>query len=417
MEISQTVRIRPPRSASDGVVLLSRLDRVARKAGADGFGVCDVAPFEDVAVEMTRRVADGSSADLQFTYRDPSVATDVRRTFPWAQRLVVLASAYVPEAGSPGPAAPGSGRIARFATRDHYLALRHALDEVVGTLTSAGHRAESLSDDNRLVDRAAAVRAGVGWWGKSTLVLAPGHGPWMLLGSVVTDAVLDVSPPMRRDCGTCDACLPACPTGAIVAPGVLDARRCLARWAQAPGVIPAGMREPMGDRIYGCDDCLTACPPGLRALSTVQEEAGRVDLVELLGTPDRVLLERYGHFYLPGRSPMILRRNAIVALGNSVGRGGDGAATACIVLGGYLGHQHWSLRLHAAWSLGVIGGRPAAALLEAAMPAESDVRVRDAIVAALTTIGATGAVTGVAAPAGDTTGTSPEIPNGSVGGN
>ena len=134
-----------------------------------------------------------------------------------------------------------------------------------GCWQAAGHRAAVLCDDSRLVDRAAAVRAGVGWWGKSTMVLAPGHGPWLLLGSVVTDASLPPDTPMARDCGTCAACLPACPTGALVAPGVLDARRCLAALAQSPGAIPREFRRAMGDRLYGCDDCLEACPPGQRA--------------------------------------------------------------------------------------------------------------------------------------------------------
>ncbi len=382
METSQTVNIAPPGRPTENAALASRLERVARRTGADGFGVCDAAPFADVRAEMSRRMDEGSHAGLHFTYGDPATATDVRRSFPWAQRMVVLASTYVTASGSPGPAAEGTGRIARFATVDHYRGLRTALDAVVASLESAGHRAVALSDDNRLVDRAAAVRAGVGWWGRSTLVLAPGHGPWLLLGSVVTDAPLAPTPPMKRDCGSCDACIPACPTGAIVAPGVLDARRCLARWAQAPGVIPVDMRAPMGDRVYGCDECLSACPPGHRALASSDAETGRIDLFALLGAADRTLLHRYRHFYLPGRNPVVLRRNAIVALANTA----DPAAPdprLLPVLGGYLGHPHWSLRLHAAWALGTVGGPAAHSLLVAAADQEEDVRVKDEIDAAL----------------------------------
>ena len=146
----------------------------------------------------------------------------------------------------PGTARPGTARIARFATRDHYEPLRHALHEVAQVLFDSGFRAEVLVDDSRLVDRAAAVRAGVGWSGRSTLVLVPGAGPWVLLGSVITDADLEPSAEMRRGCGTCTACIPACPTGAIIAPGVLDAVAASPRSCR----VPAGFR-PRSDRGWG----------------------------------------------------------------------------------------------------------------------------------------------------------------------
>lgn len=327
--------------------LTKRLRDRAAELGSAGFGVCGVEPFTDTAAEMRRRVEEGSHASLTFTYNDIEVAADIRRSFPWAVRLVVVAWPYLPAAGSPGSERPGTGRVARFATDDHYRGLRTILDAVAAELVGNGYRAHALSDDNRLVDRAAAVRAGVGWWGKNSMVLAPGHGPWLLLGSVVTDADLDPSSPMMRDCGSCTACLPACPTGALVAPGILDARKCLARWAQAPGIIPRPYRSAMGDRIYGCDDCLEACPPGDRLVRKSGAERGRVDLAALLAASDVDLLRRYGHFYLPRRQAAILRRNALVAMGNT---GGDDADA---ILAGYVGHPDPMLRVHAAWALGV----------------------------------------------------------------
>ncbi|NIP96738.1 MAG: hypothetical protein GWO24_26200, partial [Akkermansiaceae bacterium] len=114
---------------------------------------------------MGRRQEEGLSGRLRFTYTDPAISTDVASSFPWARRLVVAASTYAPAAGSPGPAQPGTGRIARFATENHYLALRAGLEALSDLLVAAGGRTEVLIDDNRLVDRAGAVRAGVGWWG------------------------------------------------------------------------------------------------------------------------------------------------------------------------------------------------------------------------------------------------------------
>jgi len=355
----------------------ARLAAVAAEAGAAGFGICTAEPFLDVRTQLEARKSDGSHAGLTFTYNHPERSTDVRRTFPWAERLVVVAWPYVADAGSPGPAAPGTGRVARFATADHYQGLGAVLSGLNAVLVEHGYRTEVLADDNRLVDRAAAVRAGVGWWGKSTMVLVPGPGPWVLLGSVVTDARLDPTAPMRRDCGTCVACLPACPTGAIIAPGMLDARRCLAHWAQAPGLIPVEFRTAMGDRLYGCDDCLEACPPGVRALKRSSVRSGRVDLTALLAASDDELLAGYAHFYLPGRRPNVLRRNALIALGNVGGPGHLPIVTR------YLGDPDWVLRAHAAWALGAIGGEPARHALVSAATIEADARVRTEIEAAL----------------------------------
>jgi epoxyqueuosine reductase len=333
-------------------------------------------PFPASIATMQRRKEQGLSAGLGFTYVDPETAGDPRRSFPWARSIVVLARSYLPEAGSPGSHRDGTVTIARFATGDRYAPLREALAAIVHDLEASGYRAQQVVDDRRLIDRAAAVRAGVGWWGKSTMVLVPGAGPWVLLGSVVTDAVLVEDHPMARNCGTCTACLPACPTGAIVAPGVLDARLCLASWLQSSGVIPRGLRAAVGDRIYGCDDCLTSCPPGHRLLERSERPEGRVPLLEILGGDDATLLARFENFFIPGRRPRYLRRNAIVAAGN------DGSEDLLAPLVGFLGHPDWLLRAHAAWAVGRFEGPIPVAALDAARTGERDPRVREEVDAA-----------------------------------
>jgi epoxyqueuosine reductase len=342
------------------------LRHIATDAGCAGFGVTTAAEFAEVAATLRERDDAGLSGRRRFTYKNPEQAADVRRSFPWARSIIALSWAYLPEAGSPGSARRGEGRIARFASADHYEGLRAAATQVQTVLADSGHHAEVLVDNDRLVDRAAAVRAGIVWWGKSTMALDPRHGPWLLLGSIVTDAKLECDAPMVRDCGTCDACIPACPTGAIIAPGVLDANRCLAHWLQTAGVFPRELRIPLGDRVYGCDDCLDACPPGHKQLEMPLEIRGRIDLLELLAADDDTLLKRFDHFYLPGRRPRILRRNAILALGNSWHAGADsaGKSAAVAVLAGYLAGSEETLRLHAAWALGRIGGDDAGRHLE-----------------------------------------------------
>lgn len=330
----------------------SKTDLVSagQAAGLAAVGVTSAEPFPAVHGEMQSRLDDGTAGRPRFTYKDPKTATDVRKSFPWARSLVVGAVSYLPEAGTPGPSAPNSGRIARFATADHYETLRRGLTVIAEILIGRGYRAQVLVDDDRLVDRAAAVRGGIAWWGKNTMALAPGYGPWMLLGSVATEADLDADEPMKRDCGTCTACIPACPTGALDAVGRLDATKCISYWAQTRGTIPDDVREHWGDRIYGCDDCLEACPPGSRLLESSSTVDGRLDLLAVLRATDAALLDQFGHFYLPGRKTSTLRRNALLALAAS----GDERAVGPVT--GYLNNPDPVLREQAAWTLGRLGG-------------------------------------------------------------
>lgn len=349
-------------------MLRDRLEEIAIDYGCAGFGVTAADPFEGLAAVMEGRRKAGLASTLAFTYRDPAVASDVRQSFPWAERLVTVGYAYQPDAGT----ADADGavlRIARFADGDAYVGLRAALDALGTHLAEHGHRVEVLADDSRLVDRAAAVRAGVGWWGKSSMVLVPGAGPWVLIGSVVTDAPLGLDTSSDRSCGPCVACIPACPTNAIIADGVVDVRRCLAHLLQAAGLIPIELRAAVGDRLYGCDDCLTACPPGKRVLADAPLVRGPT-IVEILGASDSELLDTYGHFYLPSRRPRILRRNALVAAGN------DRSEYLEPIVIGHLGHPDWLLRAHAAWAVGEFDTEVGRAAVDLALQDEHDGRVR-----------------------------------------
>jgi epoxyqueuosine reductase len=373
MEVGSTPADGDPEPLGAGSTVTSReLAELGIAAGCARVGVCDVEPFDSVRSSLDERRSAGLAGGLGFTFADPATATDVRRSFPWANRLVVAGTAYLPGAGSPGDAAD-SARVARFAVDDAYVPLRSALELIVGRLESNGYRGVVLIDDARLVDRAAAVRAGLGWWGKNTMVLAPGQGPWMLFGSVVTDAMLEVSPAMERGCGACDACLPACPTGALIAPGVLDARRCLAAVLQSPGIIPAHLRVAVGDRLYGCDDCLDACPPGLRLLESSSRLRGRHQLDRLLSAPDDELAAAFGHFYLARAEVDMVRRNALVVAGNV------GGADLVPEVVGYLGHPDPVLRAHAVWAARRLGPDWIEDLLSSLGQVETDQRVLDEI--------------------------------------
>jgi epoxyqueuosine reductase len=324
---------------------------------------------------LEERKAAGLSGGMQFTYRNPARSTDPGRILPGAKVLVVGAWPYSPgpdlaQSAGPGPKGSGpvsprpKGRVARYASKDHYADLRSALGCLADLLNEAGWRTRVVADDNALVDRAAAERAGLGWFGKNSNILLPGQGSWFLLGSVVTDAPLPPGTSIGDGCGSCRRCLTSCPTGALVAPGVLDARKCLAWLLQAAGTFPFEYRAALGDRVYGCDDCQDVCPANRLAAKAWSGAKGgsdgatadqvEVDLLAMLSADGESLLVQYGRWYIPQRDPRYLRRNALIALGN-VADGRDAQVEATLTR--YLDHADDLLRAHAVWAAFRLGRR------------------------------------------------------------
>ena len=348
---------------------VDELRALGHDAGLDAFGVAAAEPFTSTQRDIEARREAGYDAGMAFTFRNPARSTEARATLPGARAIVVGARSYLEDDPPAVPDPSPRGRVARYAWADHYRALRDALSVVRGRLKRAGWRAVVLVDDNALVDREAAYRAGLGWYGKNANLLLPGRGSWFVLGSVVTDAPLPPSESPQPDgCGACHRCLNGCPTGAIVAPGVIDGGRCLAWLVQRPGVFPREFRVALGDRIYGCDDCQEVCPPNRRVVVRPRrEDEGRpparqatVPLLELLAASDAELLDRYGRWYIAGRDPRWLRRNALVALGN-VGDGADGDVIAAVSHA--LRSADAMVRAHAVWTAGRLGLHDALALV------------------------------------------------------
>jgi epoxyqueuosine reductase len=353
-----------------------QLEAVGLAAGLDRVGLARADPFLDARQALTERAAAGLAATMQFTYRNPERSTEPARTLATVQTLVVGARHY---RGAPRAARPSTGvpaRVASYAAADHYGALRGGLEAMATALVDDGWQARVVLDDNALVDRAAARRAGLGWFGKNANILVPGLGSWVVLGSVLTDADLPIGgEPVADGCGACRRCIDACPTQAIVAPGVVDARRCLAWLVQAEGVFPVEHREALGDRLYGCDECQEVCPPsrpraadgepvaGARPTETRRAESGPaedadggpgdwVDVVALLEADDATLLERYGRWYIPRRDPRYLRRNALVVLANTTGVVSERVRS---VLRRTLADPDALVRAHAVWAARRLG--------------------------------------------------------------
>jgi epoxyqueuosine reductase len=352
--------------------------------GLDAIGIASAEPLLRARAALEDRKAAGLHAGMDFTFRRPVRSTTPSWLVEGAAAIVVGARRYE-SIFPPHPDARGPyGAVARYACTDQYGPLKEALASVAAHLKRNGYRARVLADDNGLVDREVAHRAGLGWFGKNANLLRPGAGSWFVLGSVVTNAPLPVNEePIADRCGACRRCIDGCPTAAIVAPGVIDAGRCLAWLVQAPGTFPRVHREALGARIYGCDDCQEVCPPNLRsdaargrARATQEgrapELAGAshdsaeggfpsddphrtgawVSLLDLLDADDETLLARHGRWYLAGRDPRWLRRNALIAVANA----GDPADPDVVAaLERYLGDPDPMLRAHTVWACRRLG--------------------------------------------------------------
>lgn len=346
-----------PASAESIKALAARLLTRGRTAGLDAVGITSADVLEPARTVLHSRKAMGLSGTMNFTYRNPDRSTDPTRSVPGAQAVIAGAMSY--RRGNPATPTETAGRVARYSWRDHYDDLRQALDMVAAELREAGFKARVHCDDNSLVDRNVAYRAGLGWYGKNANLILPNLGSWVVLGAVVTDAPLPQSATPQSDgCGPCRRCFDGCPTGAILAPGVIDARRCLAWIVQAGGPIPREFREAVGDRIYGCDDCQDVCPPN-RQLDSIDEPAPVepesdpwVQILWILSASDEELLDRIGRWYIAKRDPNVVRRTALVVLGN-IGDRFDEQTNA--VLGRYLRDSNDILRGHAVWACRRLG--------------------------------------------------------------
>ena len=328
---------------------------LAAEQGIVHLGVAPAAVLDRAREALHERKRAGLHAGMSFTYRNPDRSTDPGRAVAGARSVIVAAKPYLATDEPPRP--PGAqARVARYAWTDHYAPLRDGLRVLVRRLRAAGERAVVFADDNSIVDREVAYLGGLGWFGKNANLLVSSGGSYFVLGCVVTTAEYEPSRPVADGCGTCRRCLDGCPTGAIVAPGVVDAAKCLAWLVQRPGTFPIEHRVALGDRLYGCDDCQEVCPPtvklGRRHTVPVGDATAWVDVLDLLDASDDELVARHGSWYLADRDPRWWRRNALVVLGN-VGDGGDERVRA--TLERYRAGADPILREHADWAASRLG--------------------------------------------------------------
>jgi epoxyqueuosine reductase len=335
------------------VISAVELERLGGGLGLDVVGAPPAAPYHETERHIRERRERGLFADMKFTMAQPEVSCHPETLLEGARTVVSAALCYYADE----PERPdGAGRLPRYTWSDGYTELRERLDEL-GRVLGGNYRV--LVDANQHVDREAAARSGVGFYGKNTLLITRRHGSWVVLGTLVTDVEIEPTPRLGLDCGSCRLCIDACPTGALDEPGTLDSTRCLSYWTQAPATIPDAYREHLGAQVYGCDICQDVCPwnRGIekrRAGEPLPDEATpHVSLIEWLAAGEGELTREYDRLYVPRNDARWLKRNALVALGNVGGPEHREAAAA------YADDGDPMLREHAEWALARIEERRA----------------------------------------------------------
>ena len=317
---------------------------------------------------------------------------DPESLLPGARSIICLGLSYHQPTGQVLDPGVPAGKVALYAWGNDYhrvmkSRMRQYVEELSGRL-GVDIAARWYVDDGPMLDRAAAQRSGLGWFGKNTNILTSSHGSWVFLGQGITDLDLEPDTPLRKTCGSCVMCIDACPTGAIVAPYVIDNSRCISYLTiENRGPIPRELRPQMLDWVFGCDICQDVCPVNRKALTSKepafrepafrQHAHGSLELVELLEMSEDEFRERFKGSPILRAKHTGLQRNACVALGN------HGDAATVPALNRALCQGAMLVRGHAAWALGRIGTVEAKADLESARDLELDAEVLEEISAAL----------------------------------
>jgi len=371
--------------------LFARFKERAAEECFDLVGVAASARLDRDARALEAWLAEGMHASMLWMSRDPAKRGDPGELLPGCCSVVVLATNYRPDEFGITPDGSG-GKVARYAWgRDYHKILGRGLKRLsVWLEEETGLPARSFVDTAPILERAWAERAGLGWIGKNANLISRELGSWLLVGEILTAAELEPDTgPHQEFCGTCTACIEACPTEAIVADGVVDARRCIAYWnIEHRGAVPAERRPGIGDWIFGCDVCQEVCPWNHRERPGAPDEPleRRADLAAL--DPERILAmdetefrARYSGSSLMRARWDGMRRNACLVLGNQR-RPGSAPSLARA-----LGDEDPVVRGHAAWALGQIGGPVARQALCGAARTEGAGEVRREIEDALAASG------------------------------
>ena len=301
---------------------LTPKDRLVAYASRLGFDSCRIAQATQPqhAREFRNWLGAGAAGEMAWMERSTEKRCDPQQVLPGARSIVVVALNYWQGQQS---RPEGAGRIARYAWGgDYHEVMLEKLKQLGEFLADLGGTQKCYVDTGPVLERDHAAEAGLGWHGKSTMLIDRKLGAWFFLGEILTTLKFEPDPRQAARCGTCQRCLTACPTGAIAEPHRLDARRCISYLTiELKGPIPVELRPLIGDRIYGCDDCLEACP--WNRFATISREAQfaarpAIDLAlrDYLALDDAQFREMFRGSPIKRITRRAFLRNVCVALGN-----------------------------------------------------------------------------------------------------
>lgn len=349
----------------------------ALKLGFDAVGFARAETSAAAKGWLADFLAAGMHGDMGWMAANEARRADPKTLWPEAESVVVVAMSYAPSRDPLArPTGTDRGEISVYArtARDYHDVLKSRLKRLARwTNETHGAGVKVFVDTAPVMEKHLAERAGVGWQGKHGNVLSRALGNWFFLGEMFTDARLEPDAPAAENCGSCRACLDACPTAAFPRPYVVDARRCVSYLTiEHKGHIPRDLRPAMGDRIYGCDDCLAVCPwnkfavrprePGLWP----RGELAAPKLAELAALDDASFRRVFSGSPIKrtGRDRFV--RNVLIAIGNS------GVAPLARSAEALLDDASPLVRAAAVWALGRLAPESAAAKAAAALPREPD---------------------------------------------
>lgn len=365
----------------------SLTERIRQEAGRIGFFKVGITPAKllprnEFFDDWLGRKMHGGMAYLERQSdkrKSPHLLMDSARSF------LILGMNYY-SGGNP-KREPLKGRISRYAWgMDYHLLMRDRLNKIRAFILREAPQAHALcyADSGPVMEKMWGAESSLGWMGKHTNLISRELGSWFFLGVILLDLELDYDEIERDHCGSCKRCISACPTGAIVAPYVIDARSCISYLTiELRGPIPLPMRPLIGNRIFGCDDCQEVCPWNRFAKVTAEAKFGSgecdqlPDLVSLVNLTPAQFNDRFKRSAIRRAKRDGFIRNVVVALGNSHRN------DAIPALSTALNDPSPLVRGHAAWALGQIGSEQARFLLHAALSTELDSDTRVEIDAAL----------------------------------
>ena len=307
--------------------------QILERAHRLGFDLCRFtsAAAPDHSAEFAAWIAEGRHGQMEYLARNAAKRMDPQKVLPGSRSIIVLATSYHLERGEPAKSnrtpSPALGQIARYACFEDYhdviaeklKTLMHWVDQAGGS----GARSLWYVDTGPLIERDLAQRAGVGFIGKHANLISRELGNWFFLSEIITTIEIEPDPPEKNRCGSCSRCIGVCPTGAIIAPFQLDARRCISYLTiELKGPIPVEFRRVIDNRIYGCDDCLAVCPwnrfarEGNLMRLHLQADLDVADLLELLSLDEAEFKKRFAGTPILRAKRCGLLRNVCLALGN-----------------------------------------------------------------------------------------------------